>query len=369
MSRFFHVNGNALEENKKTDKHIEEKETQEILSKQDRKLREIEQKAKSLIEMTNAKQFEKDFRKFIQDLKKYVNKGSALPDIVQEVFNKASSKQSIKLIDEFNNSLKTVEEETHEISRKVEIKPKELTLSEILDLEDESEKRTLLEERIDNIETLLPLYNIYATNNEYGKMINILKRVKTFKCNKAEYIKKNIRKYIHKFIQRDDYCDELLELFEMYDLQDEILYVKYFKQNKIVETDNELFKMVYEIKQGNTDTIDISNCNKPDTMIESIVYEYLAKELIKNVDYEKALSLYELFNERFDDDKLILTLLTGRRESEIFRTFLEEFKTFAENPFLLKSGDRRMEINRAFYLMNQNVMSISRSILVNLLNK
>ncbi|ORD92995.1 hypothetical protein ECANGB1_1960 [Enterospora canceri] len=319
--------------------------------------------------MTNAKQFEKDFRKFIQDLKKYVNKGSALPDIVQEVFNKASSKQSIKLIDEFNNSLKTVEEETHEISRKVEIKPKELTLSEILDLEDELEKKTLIEERIDNIETLLPLYNIYATNNEYGKMINILKRVKTFKCNKAEYIKKNIRKYIQKFILCDDCCDELLELFEMYDLQDEILYVKYFKQDKIVETDNELFKMVYEIKQGNTDGIDVSNCNKPDTMIESIVYEYLAKELIKNGDYEKALSLYELFNDRFDDDKLILTLLTGRRESEIFRTFLEEFKTFAENPFLLKSGDRRMEINIAFYLMNQNVMSISRSILVNLLNK
>ena len=103
MARFFanlNNENNRIDE-KKAEKYFNEINSTEILSKKDKKYKEIENKATELMSEKNPKIFDKNFKKFIQDLKKFSTKNNSIPTVVDDLFSIVKSTLGLNLINEF----------------------------------------------------------------------------------------------------------------------------------------------------------------------------------------------------------------------------------------------------------------------------
>lgn len=367
MARFFanlNNENNRIDE-KKAEKYFNEINSTEIVSKKDKKYKEIENKATELMSEKNPKIFDKNFKKFIQDLKKFSTKNNSIPTVVDDLFSIVKSTQGLNLINEFKKiQNNTFETNINTIEHCLKNNKKTKSLDEILEIENDEERLIQLEALPETSDTLIPQYFLCNKKNDYNKMLNILKKLYSYTDSKAIYFKKNIDKYIDKILMEcnDNQINynELLPILNMYNLKNEELYVKLIKMNQIdSKVDSVLFLPVWYIKTNEVhkaiEIIDIPflNQNKDNWCIKYI-YIYCAKKFFEINEFQKAFEIYNIFNDEFILENQILCILLHNTENELFKNFINEFKSFEKNPFLLISEDNKMEMFRGFYYISNN---------------
>ena len=204
----------------------------------------------------NPKIFDKNFKKFIQDLKKFSTKNNSIPTVVDDLFSIVKSTQGLNLINEFKKiQNNTFETNINTIEHCLKNNKKTKSLDEILEIENDEERLIQLEALPETSDTLIPQYFLCNKKNDYNKMLNILKKLYSYTDSKAIYFKKNIDKYIDKILMEcnDNQINynELLPILNMYNLKNEELYVKLIKMNQIdSKVDSVLFLPVWYIKMN-----------------------------------------------------------------------------------------------------------------------
>ncbi|OQS53427.1 hypothetical protein EHP00_345 [Ecytonucleospora hepatopenaei] len=378
MARFFNAENNDKDEKKSTKFFEIEEEKNTLLSKKDKKITEFEQKIKELLKEKNPKVFEKSFRKFMSDLKKFVvnQKNTVELSGLSELFKVVTNKQNIKLINEYNQlfaSNTDQEENVENFKNEVEAKEKENTIEDILEISDENEKIRELEKNSENLESFMPLYFLYSKNKKYNKMLDMLERMKGLNCEKASFIKNNMKKCIeHLIFEKQVNFKRLLNICEQYNLKKEVEYIKIFKFDKIDCIESELLVPVVAVKTKNyqmaIDKINLSLFNKNKKSIEYKAFEFMAIRLLKANFIKAAYEIFVLFdNDRFLFEKQACSILLEDFSRDFFKKeFLEEFKCYDTNLFLLKSEQKQMELCRAFFYLNSGCKDICVDIINNI---
>ncbi|KAL6121328.1 hypothetical protein NUSPORA_01771 [Nucleospora cyclopteri] len=377
MSQFFqNFDQETKQTQQKSKKFINEE--VESVSKADKKRIEIETKAEALIALTNQKQFEKNFRKFIQDLKKFMKKSEKIPTVVEDLFKSQKiSKQSQRLIDDFKENVHRDQKETESEEKEEEIirKPKRHTLEEVLLMHDNTAKIRELE-RIyaegDGDAVFRPLFFAYSKDKATVKMIKLV----------SEYCKKNAdidieivdrcAEKIYTDLKECNYSD-YLDFVEGAGLENRILQFKYFVENNCISTDNPLFKPLYLININKIDEavslINYETFSQKDYEIQ--VFDALGKILLINCKFSEALKCFGLIKDvkYCKVELMLLSILFLKEESnpnfltDAFKEFLDKFRNLDSNPFLLKSENPENELMRAFYFLNMGDIEFSSKIL------
>lgn len=375
MARFFQTTDNSGKDEQKATKYFEEEEEKnEVLSKKEKKKKDIEKKISVLLEENNTKTFDKNFRKFMTELKKTCENTNSVKNAkgLTDLFAKVTNKQNLKLIENFKATFeedKDDESSTEMIVKKT-VKTKTLSLDDVLALDDEEKKIEELEKHLDNLDALMPLYFMLAKKQNYAKMMDILVKLNGFDTEKANFIKKNVPKYIESLAQEEniDY-NNLLNLCKLYCIEKVADYIKVFKMNVLGGINCDLFKPVVLMKSGQVEKgkecIDLSLYSDVKNSIEQKVFEFLAVELFKTNCIQKAYEIFILFdNDRFMLEKQACCILLCDFSRDFFKKqFLEEFKRFDTNAFLLESEQKQMELCRAFYYLNIGCTELSKNII------
>lgn len=399
MSRFFQ---NFEEEKKEVKKKtVEVKRQNEIkLSKHEQKMKEIEKTVEELL--NSNKNFEKLFKKFIQELKKSKDLfEDQVPACLLNLFEDPRVKgtnQLKKMSDEF---LEGFNKEEEIIVRK-ETKVNKRKLEDILTMENDVEKEQILVKMFEEIKDLtdsieksceigVSLFMTYFRLNNPKKMIFIMENLLRFLNNSKEadnsftrILKKNIDVYlgkIYNILQEEDYDFYFLFLEKLSKINFEgnsefLNFVKertwefdFFKKNKIYLTGNNLFDLMFFVKNNNyVEALELYKNIEFNGKGPSIAIFY---ELSKLAAYNKGfnLSFNILSSEIFRSNALfdykielfslcvILSQQFKKRIQEenvglaILDEFLDSFKHFDLNYMLLEAEDKYMEIFRAFYYL------------------
>lgn len=368
MAKFFQNLGQEEQsESKKTETFFREEEETEDLSKHERKIKDIIKKANTLLEEKSTKVFDKSFRKFVQDLKKLKIDPTSYPSEVRDVFKKVTNKQNLKLIEELTQ--KDEESEDQEVVTQVNrIKKKARTLDEILDIEDEDEKLSELEKLDQSIETLMPMFFLYSKKNNSEKMMNLLFDLQKYNCPKAEYLRKNIGSYVTKLLEIEK-CDmnRLLDVIKLYKLEEAELYIRVVKLGESTTTTNVIFAPLCALRRGE-DIVSLDFSNYKDNKIDQEVLQIIGRESIATRRYDIASQVYEHVEGDYCLEKYALSILVGDYESSNFLAFLEEFKSLSNNAFLLESGEKKRELYRGFYYLENGCAKMGREIIINTIN-
>jgi len=393
MSRFFQTTEDEKIETKQKTKIIEEQEqsASKALSKKEQKLSELRNKTEELIK--NDKNFEKLFKKFMNELGKYTSafEGKNLPVFLTDFFeNKkiADSKQMKSQVKRFLDDFTKQEEEV--VVRKKEEKQNVKNMESILAIEDDSEKeREILSlvgglsadgnSSIENAEALcegyLALFGIYSRKKACGKMIKILLKISkffSFDIGFIRIVKKNIDAYLGKIydlMHEDDYQDysKLLESVKPFNetiFKKRFLEMEFFKLQKCVSNDDPQFTLLYLVRSNSWEAsrryFNEHRTIYDDSKASSLILYEFAIYSARNSDFKLAfeiLSFDSLLNAAFLNLKtevsaLCVILSHSIIENKLFRAFLDEFKEFDSNYLVLPSASPIMEIYRAFYFLN-----------------
>lgn len=411
MARFFqNFEDEKKETKKKINNIINEPETK--MSKKDKKISELEA---AVDEVLKSKNFEKNFKKFMNDLKKY-NAFLDNREILNIITTLLDDDRIIKskpckiLADEFRNSITTEVEKDSELVEntkddlrnddgKISIVEKsqsnitnarQETLAQILEITDLHEKEQKLLKYLSNqispeekSSISIALYSIYSRRSDAENMIKALLSSDISEDGfYSGIIKKNIDKYLQKIYDNlnDNLNEEyykLLEKFKLYfpEIVDHrILEYKFYKLSLSPENDNLYFKLLKLIRDNQYEKAKdyfISNeLSSSDVMI-NIMYE-LGSLAAKNGDFEFAFDLFVKIekSEKIDLKKEIFCLCVilnhKIKETSVFEDFIENFKSFDRNIFVLESSDQINEIYRSFYLFNMLDYKSSATIIKNI---
>lgn len=397
MSQFFQ---SFEEEKKESKKKINElRETVEIkLTKSEQKLKELKQKVDEVLR--NDKNFDKNFKKLMVEIKKYTNHfNNVVPDFVNELFESErvlKSKTNSSLVQTFMNDF--IKEEEVILVKKV-TKPKQVSLEAVFSMEDGTEKESILLNLFGTLETEknceigVILYSSYYKSKKITQMISMFKRLIPYFDENIVFInvfKKRLDYQISKIYDNltEECFDSYLELLDdltkkMSDnffVKERILEFDFFKKNLFYKSENPLFNILYYIRENNwNDAYSIQqnyNFTGYTSREIAILYEFA---LFSARFGHFNMSLDILASDLFDDNLFtgfktnlytILAILSQKIKGEIqllnekkipltyndkvlvlFFNFLDVFKAFDSNFLILESSDEIMEICRAFYLL------------------
>ncbi|ORD95923.1 hypothetical protein HERIO_2093 [Hepatospora eriocheir] len=377
------------------------------LSKKDKKIQEFKNKVNILIDMPNRnkndqKQFEKSFRKFMSELDKYSDVIEVCGfDSIKTLFSDEKVVNTNKFkscIDEFYNNYEIDSKLDTVVTDTSKSNVKKLSIDEILDIEDDDKKIEELiafgNRNIQDTSYLLPLYSLYKKNNDVLKMIDVMRMFlnnESISRIKDKYLY-DIYRLIDSELEYKEYEGLVYELFKNSDedfIKNRYLQLKFFgkynQDNFIDESDvNELFRLVYLIKNDRIDEaedyfdVEIYKEDLSKDYVVDILSEF-GDVLFKNCRYECSFNVYWLISE-FKDVKLklycsiVALSLNCNKPSmfynkEPFQLFLDDFKSFERNIFVLESADPLIEIFRAFYLLKLGGTQECNKILENVYNK
>ncbi|ORE00384.1 hypothetical protein A0H76_1177 [Hepatospora eriocheir] len=377
------------------------------LSKKDKKIQEFKNKVNILIDMPNRnkndqKQFEKSFRKFMSELDKYSDVIEECGfDSIKTLFSDEKVVNTNKFkscIDEFYNNYEIDSKLDTVITDTSKSNVKQLSIDEILDIEDDDKKIEELiafgNKNIQDTSYLLPLYSLYKKNNDVLKMIDVMRMFLNKESSnriKDKYLY-DIYRLIDSELEYKEYEGLVYELFKNSDedfIKNRYLQLKFFgmynQDDFIDESDiNELFRLVYLIKNDRIDEaedyfdVEIYKEDLSKDYVIDILSEF-GDVLFKNCRYECSFNVYWLMSE-FKDVKLkfycsiVALSLNCDKPSmfynkEPFQLFLDDFKSFERNIFVLESADPLIEIFRAFYLLKLGDTQECNKILENVYNK
>lgn len=350
MSKFF----NDIEEEKKEiRKKFSNSKQVEKLSKKEKLQHELESK------ITELRKNKKNVKKFLNDLKKWDGLDSS--ELKEFLYSKdVYVKNNKKIIDDHFSKVK-IEEQLEEQVENI-----------IIDEEKEYEKiikNANTEEVLKNLNDLyektndevlkrnitINLLSIYTKNKDIENMykyflcladksfvgINIDFYLDEFKNNNIELYKNVLKKLKNKDIETAER--------RLLDIEDWV-YTKYidFIIVKNVELDN-IDEVVSRFNE-----LDFKNyC---DNLFKQNIKK-IANYLFEKKEYLKAFKCFNFLYYNGEIDKLKMyffcVILNKKiKQEKIFREFLDDFKSFGENTFLLESHDKIFELYRSFYLLH-----------------
>ncbi|KAM0680061.1 hypothetical protein GINT2_001751 [Glugoides intestinalis] len=370
MSRFFQNFEDEQQEAKKKTVEIIEK-SQEKLSKRDQKLAELQSKIEEVV--SAKKTFEKLFKKFMNDLKKYTQYfAGSVPDSLVVFFNDErikASKPMQSIVDGFLAQFKTVEETEIPVEKKV-LKRKTKSLDSIMCLDDDKKEKELVyilendPECESKGEILISLFSIYSREKNPLKMIEALRQVD---LDTMKSITDKIDIYLGKVFdalteEAFSPYNELLSSFEKkinnQSIQKRLLQFQFFKLNETPENTDSLFTLLYftrkqlwsEAFSYYTDNTALFDSSAMPVMILSEFADLAAKNGHFVFSFDLYLQCYEAgLDVKLMMDALCVILNIQLIDKPYFQEFLESFKSFDSNYLCLPSSDPTVEVHRAFY--------------------
>lgn len=397
MSKFFQSLDEEKQEIKRKTTEILEK-SEEKLSKRDKKLKELAER----VEETRAtgKNFEKQFKKLINDLKKYSSyfENNEVPEFLVEFFNdervKASKPMNSAAIG-FLSQYAVQEVQTREVKTSGEkkiIKKEEKDLESILKVEDDNQKEKelcrLLGRTSDpdrKSEILAALFPVYSRMKDARKMVEVLKNLDFSRDNShTKSIAEKIDIYLGKIFNilmdsgDEEACKDyssLLSLLENRDVptsavRDRLLEFESLKLGKIVDSDDPLFRLLYLVRSNlwkeafghyevHLQLFEDLNARGFSHLISLVlVLIEFSRLAVSNGEYELAFKIYlKCHNTGRVDLRLQLyalcIILSDKLVADpFFQEFIDLFKRFDANYLCLPSRDLFIELCRAFYYLN-----------------
>jgi len=392
MSRFFQSLDEEKQEVKKKTVELAER-SQEKLSKREQKFKELTAK---IDEMTNAgKNFEKLFKKFMNELKKQTGsfENNEVPTFIKDFFKdkriQASSPMS-SAVSEFMLQFEVQKMNTVEI--KTASKKRGKTIEDVIGIEDENDRerelRVYLEKSDDGsgrCEALTSLFSIYSKREDATAMIETLGQIdlsdeSSHARNACERIDVYLGRIFRLLIKSADddavtkYKELLISLKKSeYPLskaavEARILELEFVKQGSEMENDHPIFRLLYltrrgkweealEHFEGNREALEIGEANKMRFSTVLALSEF-AKLAVSAGKLELGLSTYlkctesGVMNFKLEIYALCIALCDRPIVDECFQDFLEFFKHFDANYLCLRSHDPFIEMSRAFYYLN-----------------
>lgn len=403
MSRFFQSLDEEKQEMKKKTTEIVER-VQEKLSKREQKLKELSSKVD---EVRNAgKNFEKLFKKLMNEIKKYVPyfETNDIPQFLHDLFNderikasKPMSSAAAVFLSQFaaqdenkaaQDNASVLDERERHASKKAN------DLDAILKIESDDEKErelcSYLEQCSDpnfQSEASIALFSVYSRMKDAGKMIDVLKSMDLSASN--AYVK-NIRDKIDIYLGKifdllgdasgdeisEKYISFLISLEESNSqvdssvIQGRILEFEFLKRHACPENDHPVFRLLYLTRNklwseallhynSNFHAFETPGGNgSPKAVSTILTLSEFSRLAVENNEFELALKIYSKCNEggRLDFRLEIYALCVILNEKLIghpcFEDFIELFKKFDANYLCLPSKDPFVEICRAFYYLN-----------------
>lgn len=389
MSRFFQNFEDEQQEVKKKTVEIVER-SQEKLSKRDQKLAELQSKIDEVL--TAKKTFEKLFKKFMNDLKKYTQYfAGSVPDSLIIFFNDErikASKPMQSIVDDFLAQFKTVEETVLPVEKKVS-KKKTKSLDSIMCLDDDKKEKELVS-ILENDpeceamgEILISLFSIYSRARNSLKMIEVLGKVD---LDTMKNITGKIDTYLDKvfnalseeaFSPYSVLLSSLDKKLSNQSTQRRLLQFQFFKLNESPENTDSLFTLLYltrkqfwnEALAYYTEKSTLFDSSSMSAAILSEFADLAAKTGHFDLSFDLYLKCHEAgLNVKHMIDALCVILNAKLVDNPYFQDFLESFKNFDSNCLCLPSSDQTVEIHRAFYSLCTLDYKTAESILQSILS-
>jgi hypothetical protein len=370
MSRFFQNFEDEQQEVKKKTVEIVEK-SQEKRSKRDQKLAELQSKIDEVV--TAKKNFEKLFKKFMNDLKKYTQYFvGSVPNSLVILFNDErikASKPMQSIVDVFLAQFKAVEETAIPLEKKI-LKKKTKSLDSIMCLDDDNKERELVcilendPECESKAEILISLFSIYSRARNPLKMIEVLGEVN---LDTMKSIADKIDIYLGKvfdvlseeaFSPYSALLSSIEKKINNQSIQKRVLQFQFFKLNETPENTDSLFNLLYLTRKQFWDEA-LSYYTEKSTLFDSssmstMILSEFADLAAKTGHFDLSFDLYSKchsagLNVKHRMDALCVILNIKLIGNPYFQEFLESFKSFDSNYLCLPSSDSTVEIYRAFY--------------------
>ncbi len=406
MSRFFKSLGEEEEDMERKTRSVLESENENI-SIGDKKLNQLELRVKEI--MNNPKNIEKSTRKLLSDIKKYTKyfKNDRVPEYMVDLLKNPKVLKYSSLKSLIGNFLKNyplersmilgdtddIEEEEDDdlIEFKDNMKDKkenekvEQTFEITCEMEKEKQLVNLLNTDISDTnkyKIIIALLIIYKKNNDSEKMIFLLEKYIDWLKNNKNFMKMfgtNINVYLGVIYENlnDKYYDRYIKLLDnMKELNENViesrkLEFEFFKLGKNIDTNHTKYRLLYFIRNNDLEAAESYFIENEDVFIarnhnnrfhnepiSDILQEFL-DFCLKNESFFIAFKILEYFyeNNMKNDDKLLIyslcVILNDKiKDRKIFVEFLQKFKLFDYNKFLLKSENKIDELFRSFFLFH-----------------
>lgn len=382
MSKFFQSLEEERTESKKKSAQISER-NQEKLSKKDLKMKELKGKVEEV--QGSGKSFDKLFKKFMNEVRRYTPyfEANEVPGFLAEFFSTqrvTSSKQMSAQVQDFLSSL-SKPQESLPVGRREERK-KERTLETVMSIESDKEREEELVRLLSGdrnkteeacCEILVALFSIYSRGQNPGKMIETLESISKYLSLDNTFtriVKRNLDVYLGKIY---DLIDD--RLFEKYSLllstlesvnkdviEKRLLELQFSKLSRSVENSNPLFSLLFLVRNGDWKSAlayfqshgDVFDDSKTSILI---LFEF-AGLAARNREFGLAFEVFcrcgstPYVSTKIEVFSLCVILNDKLVGNQHFESFLDVFKEFDENYLVLRSKDPVMEVCRAFYLLN-----------------
>lgn len=361
MSKFF----NDIEEEKKEiRKKFSNIKQVEKFSKKEKLQNELKSKISEL------RKNKKNLKKFLSDLKKW--DGLDTSELKEFLFSKdVYVKNNKKIIDDYINKEKIEEQIEEKIENIIIDEEKEYekiikndNITEICDNLNILYEKTNDELLKKNI--LINLLSIYTKNKDIENVYKVFlvvieKSVKgvnldfyldKFKSSNFGYYKNILNELKNKNIESVE--RRLLEIEEWVDTKYiDFILVKKIESNNLNEVLNRFDELEFN-----------TNC---DNLFKNNVKK-IGNFLFEKKEYFKSFKCFNFLFNLGNVDKLQMYFLCvilnkNIKEEKIFREFLDDFKSFADNVFLLESQDKILELFRSFYFLHMSDVEESFKIL------
>lgn len=382
MAKFFQSFDEEKQETQSKAKEIVER-SQEKLSKRDLKFKELKDK---ITEAKNAgKNFEKNFKKFINEAKKYSSyfENGEVPNFLVEFLEDSrivSSKPMQALATEFLNLFNKPAEVV--ISKKVS-KKKGKSLDTILLLENDKEKEIVLVEYLEKdlndmemSEVYIALFSIYSRMKKPLKMIEFLKKMDLNLENPfMKNVVKNLDVYLGKIAnlidqnEQQEFLDLLIYLknsnfpIDQSIVEKRELEIDFFVFGRCPNNMHPMFYLLFLIRQNQwNESLEYFKKNEnifDNSKSSLMILIELGRLAAQNQEFQLAFDiLFRCSKSEFYSavkvDLFSLCVILNEKliGHDFFMEFIEEFKKFEANMLCLASHDASVEACRAFYFLN-----------------
>lgn len=378
MSKFFQSLEEEKIESRKKSAHISGR-SQEKLSKKEQKMKEFRGKVEEV--SGSEKNFDKLFKRLMNEARKYAPyfENNEVPRFLSEFFatpRVTSSRQMSAQAHEFLSSF--LKPQAVCIEKK---EVKKGTLETVMTIDNDKEREKALVNLLSRggcdeescCEVLVALYSIYSRFQSPDKMIETLESILRYMELDNPFVrivKKNLDIYLGKIY--DLMGDELfgryssllasLERFNKDAVQKRLLELQFFRMKNSVENDHPQFALLFLVRNedwNNALTYYLSHGNVfDDTKVSILILSEFARLAAKNGEFGLAFEIFcrcdstSLVSLKTEIYSLCTILNDDLVGNQYFQSFLDIFKTFDANYLVLRSMDPVMEICRAFYLLN-----------------
>lgn len=388
MSRFFESIDEEREEGRKAEVRERTYGTEEKQSKKEKKVQELQCRVLELEEEESQKAFDKQLKKMLVEVKKAEGCfDGVLPPFLRKFLTspRAYGRTHKKAIDELLSRYESRESAPAEEEAKQDEKGLCKDLSNILVIKDGARRKRELEEFKNSVadealraKALVTLLSIHMKSMDVGQVLETIgELIECFfrdeETGALAVFLENIDFYLDtvygalKTSQLEAY-GEVLARLEGVDKIDKvcvgrrILQLEFFKLGRAVETDDQLFRLLYlnrakEYKESR-EYYEATRDSIGNGKMEQEVLGEFGMSAFANGDFPTSFEVLCKCSEVKPAGhdltvNLLCVILNDRvKGSPAHRRFLEGFKEFGRNRFCLPSVNDVFEVYRSFYLLN-----------------